>query len=49
MKLRICSERFWVGSEATHEGRGEVWPFFNTVGELAPFESLEYSRRMVPK
>lgn len=28
-------------SEAMHGGRGGVWPFFNRVGELTPFQSLE--------
>lgn len=41
IKLRMCSESFWVQSEATHGGTVDCWPFHNWGGELTPSQSLE--------
>lgn len=41
MKLRICSESFWVQSEATHAGRGCVCGYFLIGLESSLSQSLQ--------
>lgn len=47
MKIRICSESFWVQSEAMHWGR--CGHFLTGLGSSVPVKILSYWRRMLPK